>query len=150
MEALMAGLDPCSGKILSHLLRVRHAHVDELTAVASLRCHSEVLYRIREIINPLASRCLGRPVVELRRLWVDPATGESVSYHWWVDEGWARQVRGQRGRLEVRESGTVLEISVEPGPGSILSGDAEVWVRPKGAVVRLGKGPGRPDSGGEG
>lgn len=149
MDGFLARLDPCSAKILSHLLRVRHAHVDELTAVAALRSHSDVLHRIREVINPLASRCLGRPVVQLRRLWVDPVTGETVSYHWWVDEEWAQQLRVQAGGLEVRESGTVLEISVRPAPGSVLNGDAEVWVRPRGAVVRLGKGPGPPDRGGE-
>ena len=148
-------LDPRSRAIVEHLVRHRHASLDELTKVAGLANQMETLQRMARQINPLAQKAWGRSLVQMRRSWVDPAGGQTASYHWWIDEKCPLSIVDVSGSVaKVEETDAELLVLVRPRAGVKLTGNAEVLVQPGGVMIRLakqdavddnGRPPGGPD-----
>jgi HSP20 family molecular chaperone IbpA len=79
-------LDRASAKLVWHIWKNRHARLDELTDLLGETSHMNALVRIRELINPLAVRLLGRPLLVFERSRVDRQTGQQVLFSWWLNE----------------------------------------------------------------
>lgn len=84
VERLAARLDPDSREILWHLWLSRHATIDELAAVGAAPSHMDVLLKIRQGINPLAKKLLGRPILVFEESRFDRELGEMVTFSWWL------------------------------------------------------------------
>jgi len=79
-------LDRASAKLVWHIWKNRHAKLDELTDLLGESSHMNALVRIREEVNPLAIRLLGRPLFVFERSRVDQRTGQQVLFSWWLNE----------------------------------------------------------------
>ena len=86
IDEIAQQVDEQSAQMLWHLLRHRHANLDELKRISRETSHSKVLMRIREVINPAATRLLGRPIMVFERSAMDYSTGAHVFHSWWLDE----------------------------------------------------------------
>ena len=84
LSLLVDALDEKSREILWHLWWHRHAQLDELAELIGASTDMEVLLRLREVINPVAERILGKPILEFNESRVDPITGEKVLFSWWL------------------------------------------------------------------
>jgi hypothetical protein len=153
LEDFLERLDPRSRAIVEYLVRHRYASLDQLTKVAGLANQMETLQRIGRLINPLAQKIWKRSLAQMRRSWVDPASGQIVSYHWWIDEKCPLSIAEVSGSAaKVEETDTELLVLVRPRAGVTLTGSAEVLVRPGAVMIRLAKqnavdGSGSPPGG---
>ena len=84
-------LDPTGRAILAFLAENSHASIRELADLVGANSDMEVLYAIRQSINPTAQALLGRPVLFFVESQLDQVTGEMVSYAWWL--------AGSKGRV---------------------------------------------------
>ena len=131
MEALLV-LDPKSRAIIDYLAPRRHASLGELTEVAGLTSQMDTLHRIQKVINPLGRRAGGQDVIVLRRLAIDPATGESVNYHWWLEGD-------PPASVTTTETKDAVMVSVLLRQKASFSGDVVALVSGPSAVLRLPK-----------
>jgi len=86
MHSLMRTVDEKSRKMITHLLRERHAGIRKLANLISASSDMEVLIRIREVINPKAREIVGEPLITFERSKIDPLTGEKIVFNWWLKE----------------------------------------------------------------
>jgi len=133
MIKVLSELDPKSRAIVKYFIPRRHASLHELASAAGLRNHMEALRCVREIINPLARRLAGKELLTLKRVATDPLTGETVTYHWWLE-------MAPGSLVEVCESDREVLISLTADDNSSFSGSAEAWVTKRNAVVKISKG----------
>jgi len=77
-------LDPASGEIIWYLWENRHAKIEELRQLLGESSHMNVLTRIKEVVNPMARKMLGRPLLVFERSRIDHITGQNVLYSWWL------------------------------------------------------------------
>lgn len=77
-------LDPEAGTILWHIWYNGHAGIQELAELIQAECHTDVLVKIRTVINPLAEKLLGFPVLIFMSQCVKSCSGETVPYSWWI------------------------------------------------------------------
>jgi hypothetical protein len=83
LGVLMDTLDEKSREILWHFWWYGHASIDELRDLIESSTDMEVLFRLREVINPTAERILGEPILEFYESRVDPSSGEKILFNWW-------------------------------------------------------------------
>ena len=81
---MAADLDPASAELIWYLWEQGHARIEELRQVTGAPSHMHVLSRIRETINPVARRLLGRALLVFESRRTDPWTGEVVPFSWWL------------------------------------------------------------------
>lgn len=84
LGCLLEHVDPCSARIVWHLMWEGHAHLADLGRVTGLD-HAQVLDRIRSVINPLSSELYGSDLLTFSPCRVDPASGRKVTFAWWLD-----------------------------------------------------------------
>jgi HSP20 family molecular chaperone IbpA len=109
-------LDRASAKLVWHIWKNRHARLDELTDVLGESSHMNALVRIREEVNPLAIRLLGRPLFVFERSRVDQRTGQQVLFSWWLNEEVPGEPTAQSEFVDVLDEGDHFLILLElPG-----------------------------------
>ncbi len=109
-------LDRASAKLVWHIWKNRHARLDELTDLLGETSHMNALVRIREEVNPLAIRLLGRPLLIFERSRVDPRTGQQVLFSWWLNEEAPDKPAGEAEFVDVLDEGDHFLILLElPG-----------------------------------
>ncbi len=133
MKQLYLKLDPKSRAMLEHLILKHHAPLHELARAAGLKSHMEALRCIREIINPLGRRVLGKDLLSLKQVLTDPLSGEVVTYHWWLEYALEPLV-------EIADLENEVVISVATNGGVSFSGDASMCISENRALVRIYKG----------
>lgn len=79
-------VDESSAKMLWYFWRNRHARLDELKELLGETSHMDVLFRIKEIINPAARRVLGKPILVFEKSALDYYAGQHVFHSWWLNE----------------------------------------------------------------
>lgn len=80
-------LDEKSRAILGYLWWHRYAEIAELRNIGDTADDSEVLYRLKEVINGKAQNLWGKPIVSFEQSKIDPLTGEKILFSWWyMDE----------------------------------------------------------------
>lgn len=77
-------LDEKSRKIFWYLRFHSHVRLAELTDLIGASSDMEVLYRLREIINPAAVKMFGKPLLEFSESRIDRITGRKVLFNWWL------------------------------------------------------------------
>jgi HSP20 family molecular chaperone IbpA len=82
---LAATVGAPGARVLWHLWQERHADIEELAALVDARTHTDVLALLREGINAQAQRLLGGPVLAFRERALDPQTGRTVCFQWWLE-----------------------------------------------------------------
>lgn len=86
VSELAETLDEKSRDILIFLYRNRYANIQELSDLIGAKNHSEVLSRLKEVINPTSEKILGRPIVKFEKVKIDPGSGEKILFSWWLTE----------------------------------------------------------------
>ncbi|MDI6905062.1 MAG: Hsp20/alpha crystallin family protein [Candidatus Bathyarchaeia archaeon] len=86
MISLIRSVDEKSRRIITYLLRERHARIRELSDLICASSDMEVLIRIREVINPKAREVIGEPIITFERSKIDSLTGEKIVFNWWLKE----------------------------------------------------------------
>ncbi len=109
-------LDRASGRLVWHIWKNRHARLDDLTALLGETSHMNVLVRVRETINPLAVRLLGRPLLVFERSRVDQQTGQQILFSWWLNEEQPQESTSQSEFVDVLDEGDHFLVLLElPG-----------------------------------
>jgi HSP20 family molecular chaperone IbpA len=109
-------LDRASRRLVWHIWKNQHARLDELTALLGETSHMNVLVRIRETINPLAVRLLGRPLLVFERSRVDQRTGQQILFSWWLNEEPPGEPADQSEFVDVLDEGDYFLVLLElPG-----------------------------------
>jgi len=116
VERLAMELDPASQEILWHLWLNRHATINELAALIAAPTHTDVLFKIRQGINPAAEEVLGRPILVFEESRFDWETGEMVPFSWWLAGRAAPATEGREPEIEVFNEAHEINVIVElPG-----------------------------------
>lgn len=83
LNKMVYELDADSKGILWFLYEHRHARIDTLAKLIEAPTHMDILLKIREIINPIAEKIIGYPILSFESSKVDRETGEKVTFSWW-------------------------------------------------------------------
>ncbi len=86
LNGFLNSIDKKSRKIYWHIRCHGHAKLAELTELIGAEADMEVLYRIREIINPAAAESFGKPLLEFHESRVDRITGYIILFQWWLSD----------------------------------------------------------------
>ena len=84
LEKIASRLDIDGRDILWYLWEKGHARINELAELIQAPNHMHVLLVIRDTINPVAEKELGCSVLSFERQKVDPDTGETILFSWWL------------------------------------------------------------------
>ena len=84
IKQVLEQIDPESQEILFYLWEKGHANIDELSSLYEAPNHMDILFKIREVINPTAERLLGYSLLTFERSKKDEATGKIITYSWWI------------------------------------------------------------------
>ena len=84
INTVMQELDFESQEILLYLWKRGHANIDELSSLYEAPNHMDILFKIREVINPAAERLLGCSLLTFERSKKDDITGKIITYNWWI------------------------------------------------------------------
>lgn len=116
LERLATHLDPSCRAILWHLWMNRHATIDDLALLTAVPTHMDVLFKIRQGINPVAEATLGRPILVFEESRFDRETGEIVCFSWWLDGKVGLTSGWREPRIEVFDETHEINVIVEmPG-----------------------------------
>jgi len=133
LSLFINALDTQSRKIFWYLRYHRHVKLAKLTELIGASADMETLYRLKEIINPTATRMFGKPLLEFCKSRIDQKTGKRVLFNWWlVDFIEERQsVTGERGKplTDVFDEENQLVIVFEVSPSLKLSDKVKVEQR---------------------
>jgi hypothetical protein len=86
LAQFLQGLDEKSRCILGYLWWRRHADISELRNIGDTADDSEVLFRLKEIINRKALEFFGKPLVGFEQARIDPLSGVKFLFNWWYLE----------------------------------------------------------------
>ena len=85
IHVLAQKIDVLSEEILWYLWKNKHATLIELMALRTLVDQSEVLNRIKNIINPLAEKLFGFPFCVFKTEKKHPKQNRIIANNWWVN-----------------------------------------------------------------
>jgi hypothetical protein len=116
LAQFLLGLDEKSRAVLEYLWWHRHAEISELRNIDETLDDSELLYRLKEVINRKSQDYWGRPLVSFEQSKVDPVTGEKFLFSWWyMDEEDVFVTDTNKALLDVfNESDNVILIAQLP------------------------------------
>lgn len=106
-------LDPAGRAILAFLAEHGHASIRELADLVGANSDMDVLYAIRQSINPTAQALLGRPVLFFVESQLDQMTGEMVSYAWWLAGSKGRSPAAHAVEAEVFDEGEIVTVVLD-------------------------------------
>lgn len=116
LQRVMNELDPDSEAIVSYLWENKHANIDELSSLYGAPNHMHVLFKIREVINPISERVLGYSILNFDRSRRDPESGKTIPFSWWIANRAEREAGRENAYLDIFDEGGCLNIIMElPG-----------------------------------
>jgi len=83
LAQILHSLDEKSRAILYYLWWHRHAEITELRNASDTADDSEILYRLKEVINGKSQNLWGKPIVTFEISKIDPVSGEKYLFSWW-------------------------------------------------------------------
>lgn len=110
MDILMDGLDEESRWIVQYFIIRRHANIRELAHLIEASSDMEVLFLLKEIINPKAEKIFEEPLVNFERFKIDPLTCEKVSFSWWLSENFVKGLGYNNVSFDVFDEGNYLTV----------------------------------------
>jgi hypothetical protein len=75
LNVFLDRLDEKSRRIFWYFRCHGHAKISELTELIKATSDMDVLYMLKEVINPIAFEIFGKPVLEFKESKLDPITG---------------------------------------------------------------------------
>ena len=84
IDKIAMELDSDSRAVLIYLWQNRHARIEELAELIDAPNHMDILFRIREVINPTAEKVLGYSILSFENSKVDGDTGKKIPFSWWI------------------------------------------------------------------
>lgn len=84
IKLFMKSLDEKSKKIFWYFRYHRHCRLSKLVKLIDASTDMEVLYILKEVINPMAVEILGQPILEFCQSRIDRLTGKKVLFSWWL------------------------------------------------------------------
>ena len=108
-----------------------HADIGELAGLVDAATHMDVLFEIRQGINPLAEQLLGRPILVFQESGFDWNTGAMVPFSWWLAGRAVAPVARPAPRVEIMDEGAAINVLAE------LPGVAEEAIRFEAGRRRL-------------
>ena len=116
VERMAKELDPASREIVWHLWLNKHATINELATLIAAPTHMDVLFKIRQGINPVAEEMLGHSILVFEESRFDHETGEMVPFSWWLAGRAASVTEGREPEIEVFNEANEINVIVElPG-----------------------------------
>lgn len=102
-----------SRDILWYLWHHRHGGIHDLARLIHAENHRDVLMLIQDEINPAAEKRAGCPILSFERSRIDPQTGETIGYAWWMmgtpTAGFSRPDR----LLDIVDEGEHIQVILE-------------------------------------
>lgn len=84
LKLFMDALDEKSRKIFWYFRWHGHCKLSKLVKLIDASTDMEVLYILKELINPMAVEILGRSVLEFYESKIDHFTGKKIFFSWWL------------------------------------------------------------------
>jgi len=113
VDKVAKGLDLSCSEILWYLWEHRHAPIDELAQLVDAPNHMDVLLKIKGVVNPVAERAIGSPILSFERSRVDYETGERVLFSWWLAGRKQAEERKDEPLVDVFDEGEYLTVVME-------------------------------------
>lgn len=114
LERFMGHIDEESREIIRYLLRNRYAGIRDLSDLIGASSDNDVLVRIREVINPIAKKSLGREIIEFKQSEIDENSGEKVTFKWWLrDFDDSQLIKRREELLDVSDGLGEIRITAE-------------------------------------
>lgn len=143
LRLFLEALDEKSRRLFWHFRYHGHVRLAELTELIDASNNMEVLYRLREVINPLAVSILGRPLVDFCESRLDRVTGNKVLFHWWLldftEDNQPQTEIGGKPALDLFDEDDHIMIISEVSPSLTVSDRVKVEQRPGILSIRLDK-----------
>jgi HSP20 family molecular chaperone IbpA len=106
-------LDPTGRAILAHLAENSHASIRELADLVGAGSDMDVLFAIRQDINPTAQALLRQPILFFVESQLDQETGETVTYEWWLAGSKGRLPAAHVVEAEVYDDGRTIAVVLD-------------------------------------
>lgn len=105
-------LDVKSNAIISHLLIKKHAKIKELSELINEN-DTITLIKMREIINPLAKRIFGKPILFFKECVIDTKEGKKILFSWWLENAQELLEEQKKELIDVFDEKKYLRITME-------------------------------------
>ena len=135
IEKISAQLDSDSQDILWFLWERRYSKIDQLAELVDAPSHMHVLLKIRETINPIAEKLTGCPVLIFERSKVNPETGKTVLFSWWLAGQPDEPARSEEKLLDIFDEGSHIQVIIEVR--GVKASDVRIDVSGDELTVRL-------------
>jgi len=109
INLLLISVDEKSRRIITCILRERHAGIRELSNLIGASSDMEVLMKIKDVINPKAQEITGKPIFTFEQSKIDFLTGERILFNWWVNEELADSTQDEYS-IEVMDEKNLLRV----------------------------------------
>jgi HSP20 family molecular chaperone IbpA len=86
INPILNSVDEKSRRIITYIIRERHAGIRDLSNLIGASSDMEVLMRIKDTINPKAEKIIGKPIITFEQSKTDFLTGEKILFSWWTNE----------------------------------------------------------------
>ncbi|MCF8145146.1 MAG: hypothetical protein K9N21_14620 [Deltaproteobacteria bacterium] len=106
-------LDADGREIAWHLWEYRHARINRLADLIAAPDHLHVLSLITETINPISQKLLGCPILSFERKRVDPESGETVTFSWWLIGQKTPLLPSEERLMDIFEEGETIRVIME-------------------------------------
>ncbi len=113
INMVMQELDSESQEILSYLWEKRHASIDELASLYDAPNHMDILFKIKEVINPTSERLLAYSLLTFERSKKDDTTGKIITYSWWCIGKRPSVEERKKPIVDIFDEGDYLSIIME-------------------------------------
>ena len=115
LDRFMEHIDGKSREIIWYLLRNRYAGIRDLSDLVGASADTEVLTRIREVINPAARKYLRKEIMEFKESEIDESSGKKVVFKWWLRDD-LQLTEKREEMLDVFDEGDKIRIIAELPP----------------------------------
>lgn len=136
-------LDVNNKKIFWYFRWHRYARITELTKLVQDSNDMEILYRLREVINPAAVKVFGNPIIEFNKSKTDNVTGKKILFNWWIldfiEEYKTANVEGGKPLIDIFDEEDQIVIISDIAPSIKVKNSAKVEQRNGLLSVRLAK-----------
>jgi hypothetical protein len=102
-----------SRDILWYLWRRHHGSIDDLAKLIQAENHRDVLMLIQNEINPAAIKRAGCPILSFERSHIDPETGETIGYAWWMMGTPSADLSSPDRLLDIMDEGDCIRVILE-------------------------------------
>jgi len=143
MSMFLNELDINNRKIVWYLRWHRHARITELTKLVQNSNDMEILYRLKDVINPAAVRVFGNEAIEFYNSKIDSLTGEKILFNWWlldfIEDYKTLDVDGSKPLVDIFDEEDKIVIISDINPSIKLRDTAKVEQRNGILTIRLDK-----------